>query len=75
MEIHLLIFEAPPQPLDEDVVPPPPDPIHADLNSMSLQKPGEFLAGELATLIGVKDLGSPIPSDGLLHRLQAEVCG
>jgi len=62
MEIHLLIFEAPPQPFDEDVVPPPPDPIHADLNSMRLQKPGEFLAGELAALVGVKDLRAPIPS-------------
>jgi hypothetical protein len=75
MEIDLFIFEAPPQPLDEDIVPPPPDSIHADLNSMRLQKPGEFLAGELATLIGVKDLGPPIQSDSLLHRLQAEVCG
>jgi len=75
IEMDLLIFETPPQPFDKDVVPPPPGPIHADLNPMSLQKPGEFLAGELTALIGVEDLRRVIPGDGLLHRLQAEVCG
>ena len=34
MEIDLLIFETSPQPLDKDIVPPPPDSIHADLNVM-----------------------------------------
>jgi|JI10StandDraft_1071094.scaffolds.fasta_scaffold32866_7 hypothetical protein len=36
MAIDFLIFETPPQPLDKDIVPPPPDSIHADLNSLSL---------------------------------------
>lgn len=40
---------------------------------MSLQKPGEFLAGEVTVLIRVEDLRRAIPGDGLLHRLHAEV--
>ena len=48
MEIDSFVFEAPPQPLDEDVVAPTPSSIHADLNPVVVQKPSEFLAGELA---------------------------
>src|ERR1035437_3544693 len=32
VQIHLLIFYAAPQPLDEDVVPPSPFAVHADCN-------------------------------------------
>ena len=75
MEIDFLIFETPPQPLDKDIVPPPPGSIHADLNSMSLQKPGEFLAGELTALIRVEDLWGAIAGEGLLHRVHTEIRG
>src|SRR6478735_12803209 len=55
-QIDLLVFYAPPQPLDEDVVHPAPAAIHADLDSETEQFPGPFGRGELATLIGVEDL-------------------
>jgi len=38
-----------------------------------LQGAGEFVAGELAALIGVEDLGSAIPSERLLERLDTEL--
>ena len=75
MEIDLLIFETPPQPLDKDIVPPPPGSIHADLNAMSLQKLGEFLAGELTALIRVENFWRTIAGDGLLHRVYTEIRG
>jgi hypothetical protein len=46
MEIDLFIFETPPQPLDEDIVSPPPRPIHTDLNPVVFQAAGKFLARE-----------------------------
>ena len=33
-QIHLLVFDAAPQPLDEDVVPPSPFAVHADRNAV-----------------------------------------
>ena len=75
MEVDLFIFEAPPQPFDEDVVAPASRPIHTDLNSVLFQQPGECLARELAALIGVEDLWSAILVHRLLHRLQADVRG
>ncbi len=73
VQIDLFIFETPPQPFDEDIVPPPPRPIHTDLNAVSLQESRKLLAGELAALIGVEDLRRAIPADRLLHGLHAEV--
>lgn len=75
MKIDLLILEAPPQPFNKDVVSPPSGPSHANLNPMSLQKPGEFLAGELTTLIRVEDLRRAIPGDDLLHRVHTKIRG
>ncbi len=75
MEIDLLIFETLPQPLDKDIVPPPSGSIHADLNSMSPQKPGEFLAGELAALIRVENFWGTIAGDNLQHRVHTEIRG
>ncbi len=46
VQIDLLVFEALPQALDEHVVPPTPFPVHADLNAVVGEKPGELLAGK-----------------------------
>lgn len=56
VEIDLFVFEAPPQPLDEDIVSPASCPIPVDLNPVGSQEPGELLVGELTTLIRVEDL-------------------
>ena len=56
MQIHLLVFDALPESFHEHVVAPTACPVHADLNAVGAQQPGEFEAGELAALIGVEDL-------------------
>ena len=71
-QVHLLIFERPPQPLDENVVHTASTPIHTDRDFSGLQLAGEFLAGELRALIAVKDL-RPSPPQSALQRLDAEV--
>ena len=47
-QINLLIFDAPTEPLDEDVVPPGTFPIHADPDLVLHQKAREGGAGELS---------------------------
>ncbi len=59
-EIDLLILEAAPEPFDKDVVAEPPATVHADGNSVVTQHAGEVLVGELATLVGVEDIGVPL---------------
>src|SRR5436853_5123277 len=53
VEVDLLVFEAAPQPLDEDVVHVA---AHADGDRVALQGVGEIVAGELAALVGIEDL-------------------
>ena len=59
VQIHLLVFDALPESFDEHVVPPAPFSVHADLDAVVDQEPGELLAGKLAPLIRVEDLGQP----------------
>src|ERR1700722_3116019 len=47
VEVDLLVFEASPQPLDEDVVHAPALAVHADCDAVILQRAGEIVAGEL----------------------------
>src|SRR5258707_10287698 len=54
LDENLLIFQAPPQPLDEDVVQIAAPPIHADPNLSPRQLTNKIRAGELRTLIGVE---------------------
>lgn len=42
LEVDFLVFDAPPKPLDEDVVHPSPAAIHADLHAEFQQAPGPF---------------------------------
>ena len=73
VQIDLLVFDALPQSLDEHVVPPTPFPVHADLNAVVGEKPGELLAGKLAPLIGIEDLRRTLADHGFLHCVQTEV--
>jgi hypothetical protein len=72
-QIHLLVFDGPPQALDEEVVSPGAFPIHADLDLVLEQQAGEGDAGELGALIGVEDLGLAISGKSLLDRLETEL--
>src|SRR5450631_4621591 len=71
-EIHLLVFDAAPQSLDEDVVPPGALAVHAVGDPVFDQHAGECRAGELAALIGVADLRIAVASESVLERLDAE---
>src|SRR5208283_1412668 len=71
-QIHLLVFDATPQPLDEDIVPPSPFAVHADRNAVVGEYAGECRAGELRALVGIEDVRLAVPSQGILQRLDAE---
>jgi hypothetical protein len=59
IEVHLLVFDALPEPLDKHMVAPTAFPVHADRDAVVFQESGELLAGELAPLIGVEDVWGP----------------
>jgi hypothetical protein len=69
IEVDFLVFEAPPQSLDEDVVHAAPLAIHADRYLVALQGAGEVVAGELAALVGIEDLGPAVVRECFLARL------
>src|SRR5471030_640728 len=73
LEEYLLIFQAPPQPLNEDVVQIPPLAIHADPHRPGLQSSQKIRAGELNALIGVENLRPPVLLHGLAQRRHAEI--
>src|SRR4051812_20606085 len=57
--MDLLVLQAAPLPLDEDVVQPAPAPIHADPHLGTFQPVGKRSAGDLRTLVGIEDLRPP----------------
>ena len=73
MQVNLFVFEAAPQPLDEDVVHAAPLAIHANRDLVPPQHAGEVVAGELAALVGVEDLRPTKASERFLKRLDAEI--
>src|SRR5712691_8617001 len=71
-QIHLLVFDAAPQALDEHVVPPSPFAVHADRNVVVGERTGEGRAGELRTLVCIEDVRLAVTSQSILQRLDAE---
>src|SRR5206468_6889157 len=71
-QIHLLVFDAAPQPLDKDVVAPSALAIHADGDPVLDQRAGECSAGELTALVGVEDVRLAVASESILQCLDAE---
>ena len=72
LQIHLLVLERSPQPLDEDVVPAASATIHANSDVPRRSFARELLTGELHPLVAVEDF-RPSPSQGRrtnihLHR-------
>src|SRR5665811_2107497 len=55
-QVHLLVFDAPPEPLDEDVIHPTAPSVHADPDAVGAQQPCEARRGELRALVGVEDV-------------------
>lgn len=69
MEIDLLVFEASPKTLREDIVEGSSPAIHADTNLPSLKNPDVARAREVAALVGVDDLGRRLVQ-GSLERIE-----
>jgi len=64
-DIHLLIFQAAPQPLNENVVQKSPFAVHADPYVLARKPVQERGAGKLHALIGVEYFRTAVP----IHRL------
>src|SRR6266542_2886660 len=72
LQIHLLVFDAAPEALEEHVVAPRAPAVHADRNLVLDQDVGEGVTRELAALVRVEDFRSAMTSQRLLFRLNAE---
>ena len=73
MQVHLLVLDRAPQPLDEHVVSPAALAVHRDADAVAHQQAGEGRACKLTALIGVEDLGRAITGDRLLDGIGAEL--
>ena len=54
-DVDVFVFDASPEPLNEDVVQRPASPVHADGDLALFENPSERIARELRTLICVED--------------------
>ena len=73
VEEDAFVFEAAPQPLNEDIVHPAAAAVHGDADAGVLQRRREGKAGELAPLIRVEDVGLAVAGNRLFKRCDAEV--
>ena len=72
-QVGLLVFDGPPEPLDEDVIPPSPFSVHADLDFPARQHLDELGRRELAALIRVEDFRLAVVRQRLFDSFNAEV--
>jgi len=56
LQVNVLLLQAAPEPLDEDVVDPAPTAVHAGLRPHRFDRFDPGLAGELRSLIRIEDL-------------------
>ena len=73
MQVKVVMFDGPPQTLDEDVVLASAAAVHADGDAVVLEDLGERGAGKLGALIGVEDVRPPIAAEGFLKRFNTEI--
>src|SRR6516225_4084738 len=73
VEVDFLVFQASPQPLDEDIVHATTLAVHANSDLVPFQGAGEVVAGELATLVGIENLETAVADERFLERLDTEV--
>src|SRR5918999_1384250 len=73
MQIYLLVLDAAPEALDEDIITPAPLAVHALQDAMGGKQRDKLTIGKLAALVGVENIGPTVPSDRFLHGLNAEI--
>jgi len=71
-EVNTFIFEAAPQPLDEDIIQIAAPAIHGDFDACIPQNPRKGLTGELAALIRVEYFRPAVTFYGLLQSFDAK---
>ena len=74
MQVDLIILDAFPESLYEDIITPASSPVHADSNPFFLQKRCILHAGELAALVSIEDVRFPTYPECFLNRLNTEIC-
>ena len=70
-QTDFLVFDRPPEPLDEDVVAPGAFAVHADGDLGILQNLREVDAGELRSLVGIEDFRLAVAAERFLQGLDA----
>ena len=71
-QVNLLVFDGPPEPIHEQIVPPGPFAIHADRDLMTFEQVCEGQVREMRPLISVEDLGLAVFCQRFLGSLDAE---
>lgn len=71
-QVHLLVFDRPPEPLDEDIVAQCPSAVHADGDAIIAQQAGEGHAGKLAALVAIQDFGGAIFAHMNMHKAKGK---
>ena len=66
VQVHLLVLDAAPEALDEDIVTPASLAAPALQDAMGGKQRDKLAVGKLAARVGVEDLGPTVPSDRLL---------
>ena len=69
MEIHILVFDAAPEPLDEHAVDPTALAVHADGHRVGLEHRRKRLGRELGALVRIEDLRRPVAGERVLEGL------
>ena len=64
LQIQLFVFHTAPQAINKHIVQPTTFAAHADLGFMFFEQTDKFLAGKMATLIGIEDLRGGCRSAG-----------
>ncbi len=70
MEVDFFVLDAPPEPLDEEVVAPGALAVPTERDAVLLDAADEGRAGELAPLVGVQDPGAAVLPDGGLQGVE-----
>jgi hypothetical protein len=72
VQMDAFVLHRPPEPLGEDIVHPASPTVHAYLDLDCSQHTGEGIGGEVATLMGIADIGLAETGQRLLQGLDAK---
>ena len=71
-KVKILVFERPPESLDENIVLNTATAVHADLHFVRLEQFGKITAGKLGALVGIEDFRATITAEGFFNGLDTK---